>query len=193
MLLTAGVAAVWGFRRGLAGQTPAIIGTAFGIICTRLLAPGLDEVMCGAFTSVHGQPEEQFVYDTLSSTIIFFGIYLIFRMVTFFLANVFSRDDSTILDNLGGSLFALFKYMLFISLIFNLSVALYPQSSLLRTARSDDGNTVYEVMLLAPAVLGGENLDALFHKVQLEEAKKISALKNKTAPPSVYNIREVAV
>ncbi len=40
--------------------------------------------------------------------------------------------------------------------------------------RSDDGNAVGEVMLLAPSLLGGEDVEELFHRVQLEEAKKIS-------------------
>lgn len=188
VLLTAAVAAVWGFRRGLTRQTPAVIGTAFGIICTHILTPGLNKVMEGAFTMVHGHPEERFVYDTISSAIVFFSIYFIFRTVTFFLANIFNGENSTILDNLGGSLFALFKYMLFTSVILNMLVALNPKSDLLRTARADDGNTVLEVMLLSPSVLGGEDLEDLFHKVQLEEAKKISCNKNKNTPMRVYNI-----
>lgn len=193
VLVVAAVAAVWGFRRGLTRQTPALIGMAFGIICTHLLTPGLNEVMQGAFTMVHGRPEEQFVYDTISSSIIFISIYLIFRTVTFFLANIFNSENSTILDNLGGALFALFKYMLFISIVFNLAVALKPNSSLLRTARSSDGNTVFEVMMLAPAVLGGEDIEDLFHKVQLEEAKKISMNENKNTLPGVNNIRKTNI
>lgn len=193
VLLIAATAAVWGFRRGLTRQTPAVIGTAFGIICTHILTPGLNEVMQGAFTMVHGKPEEQFVYDTISSAIVFLSIYLIFRTVTFFLANIFNRENSTILDNLGGSLFALFKYMLFTSIILNMFVALNPKSELLRTARSDDGNTVLEVMLLSPAVLGGEDLESLFHKVQLEEAKKISMNKNKNTSTRVYNMAQCMI
>lgn len=188
VLLLIAISAVWGFRRGLARQTPAVIGTAFGIICTHILTPGLNEVMQGAFTMVHGHPEEKFVYDTISSAIIFISIYLIFRTVTFFLANVFNMENSTILDNLGGALFALFKNMLILSIILNLIVALNIKSSLLRTARSSDGNTVFEVMMLSPAVLGGEDVEDLFHKVQLEEAKKISMNENKNTTIRVNNI-----
>lgn len=111
VLLLIAISAVWGFRRGLARQTPAVIGTAFGIICTHILTPGLNEVMQGAFTMVHGHPEEKFVYDTISSAIIFISIYLIFRTVTFFLANVFNMENSTILDNLeGGAVRAVQEY-----------------------------------------------------------------------------------
>ena len=54
VLLAAGGGAVWGFRLGLARQAPSVIGMAFGIICTRILAPGLYGVLYGAFPSVHG-------------------------------------------------------------------------------------------------------------------------------------------
>lgn len=87
---------------------------------------------------------------------------------------MFKRDDRTILDNLGGSLFAILRNMLFLSIALNLLVALDAHSVLLRSARSDDGNTVLETMLLSPALLGGENVEELAHKIQLEEAKKIS-------------------
>lgn len=174
VLLTAAVSAVTGFRRGMARMTPAVIGTAFGIISARLLAPGLAGVLYGAFPMVHGRPEEHFVYDTIGCAIVFFGVYFIFAAVTGFLGNVFKRDDRTILDNLGGSLFAILRNMLFLSIALNLLVALDAHSVLLRSARSDDGNTVLETMLLSPALLGGENVEELAHKIQLEEAKKIS-------------------
>ena len=64
VLLAAGGGAVWGFRLGLARQAPSVIGMAFGIICTRILAPGLYGVLYGAFPSVHGEVCERFVYDT---------------------------------------------------------------------------------------------------------------------------------
>lgn len=188
ILLLGAWAAVSGFRRGLARQTPAVIGTAFGIIGTRLLAPGLYHVFDGAFPSIHGRPEEIFVCCTLSTALVFFGIYFIFRAVTFFLSGVLASDNSTILDNLGGALFAMFKYTLFISVALNLLVALHPDSDLLRSARSYDGNTEFEVMLLSPAILGGEDIDDLFHRTQLEEAKKISEAENKTPISVVTNI-----
>jgi uncharacterized membrane protein required for colicin V production len=174
VLLAAAGGAVWGFRRGLARQTPSVIGMAFGIICTRILAPGLYGVLYGAFPSVHGEVCERFVYDTLSTTLVFCSVYMIFATVTGFLGKVLHRDDRTILDNLGGSLYGLFRCLLLVSIAYNFLLALNPGSILLKSARSDDGNAVGEVMLLAPSLLGGEDVEELFHRVQLEEAKKIS-------------------
>lgn len=174
ILLIAAFGVFRGFRRGLARQTPEIIGVAFGIVCARILAPGLQEVLYGAFPSVHGHVEEQFVYDNVASAIVFTSIYLIFATVTSFLGHVLRRDDRTILDNIAGSVFTLFEYLLFMSIILNIILCLNLKSPLLKSARSDDGNITNEVMLISPSVLGGEDVDDLSHMVQLEEAKKIS-------------------
>lgn len=174
VLAVAALAAVHGFRRGLARQTPAVIGLAFGIVCARLLAPALIGTLQGALPMVHGHVEEQFAYDTLSTGIVFGLIYVLFATITSFLGKVLTRDDRTILDNMAGAVFALFKYMLVLSIIYNLGVAVNPRSALLRSVRSDDGNVVEEVMLLSPALLGGQDVEELSHRIQLEEAKKIS-------------------
>lgn len=175
VVIVAAFSTIVGFRRGLGRQTPSVIGLAFGIVCARLLSPGLDGVLYGAFPSVHGKVEERFLYDTLSSGLIFFSIYAIFRTLTGFLGKVLaSTSDSTILDNLAGSLFGLFKYMLFLSIVYNFLCGASSESELRKCARSDDGNIVEEVMLLSPALLGGEDVMDLSHKIQLEEAKKIS-------------------
>lgn len=174
VLVVAALSAIWGFRRGLARQTPSVIGVAFGIVCARLLAPGLEHVLYGAFPSVHGHVEQTFVYDTISTALVFTAIYFIFRTVTSFLGNVMHREDRTILDNIAGAVFGTFKYLLAVSLIFNMLVALNRDSVLLKYVKSDDGNAVEEVMLLSPAMLGGEDVVELSHRIQLEEAKKIS-------------------
>lgn len=84
------------------------------------------------------------------------------------------RDDRTILDNLGGAVYSLFKYMMFLSMAYNFIVVLNPGTVLLKSAKSDDGNAIEEVMLLSPALLGGQDVMDLSHLIQLEDAKKIS-------------------
>lgn len=174
VVLVAAFSTIWGFRKGLGRQTPSVIGVAFGIISSRLLAPGLIDVLYGAFPSVHGKVEQTYLYDNLSTGIVFFSIYTIFRTITGFLGKVLRAHDPTILDNLSGALFSLFKYMLFLSILLNFICGASQGSALRRCARSDDGNVVQEVMLLGPALLGGEDIVDLSHSIQLEEAKKIS-------------------
>lgn len=168
------VSILWGFYRRLSRQTSDIIGMAFGIICARLLSPAMQQILYGAFPSVHGKLQQTFVYETVSSAAVFFIIYIIFRFVTMFLNRIISRGEHSIIDNIGGAVFGLFKYLLFLSIGYNLVIASDRDSSLINFMKSDDGNIIEGVLLISPAVLGGENAMELADKIQLEEAKKIS-------------------
>lgn len=174
VLIGAAIAGIWGFRKGFSWQVPSLIGLAFGIISARLLGPAVYNIVYGAFPSVHGKVEETFVYDIISHTLVFLAIYYIFKTLTWFLSRALRSEDPTILNNIGGSLLSMFKYLMAVSIFFNLIVALDSNSELMHHVKSDDGNAVEEVMLLSPALLGGEDVMELSHKLQLEEAKKIS-------------------
>ena len=176
VLVIVAAGAVWGFRKGLACQTPGVLGVAFGIITTRIMQQPVAEAISEAIPSAHGSVGEVFIYQAVANALIFTVVYLIFATITGFLSRVLSSRDRSILDNIAGGVFALFKYLLFMSVAYNFlaAVNLNPDSPLVRCARSDDGNVVEETMLLAPALLGGEDVEDLSHKIQLEEAKKIS-------------------
>lgn len=176
-ILVLGVAAfavLRGFRMKFSRQLPAVIGTAFGIVCARIFTDPLAEVLRGAFPWIQGEASESFTYGIVAASLVFLAVYAVFRTVTSFLLFVFKNSDSTILDNIGGSLFTLFEYMLLVSMAYNIILGFDSDSILLKSMKSDDGNIVEEVMLLAPAVLGCEGPDELAHRIQLEEAKKIS-------------------
>lgn len=170
----AAASVLWGFYRGFARQVSSLIGIAFGAISARLLGPGIEDILYGAFPSVHGKLEQTFVYETVSRVIVFCAIYFIFNTLTLFLDKILNRGEHTMLNNIGGAIFSLFKYLLTVSIAFNLIVALNRESELLRFVKSDDGNVIEEVMLISPALLGGEDVIELSNKIQLREAKKIS-------------------
>lgn len=176
ILCVTATAGIWGFKRGFTLQIPSVIGIAFAIITARLLSPAVQEMLFGAFPAVHGKVEQTFVYNTVSTATVFILVYVIFTLITRFLTNILSNGDKSILDNIGGALFGVFKALLFLSIIFNLFVAVNRdrESALLNFVRSDDGNIVEGVMLLSPSLLGGEDVEELSHRFQLEEAKKIS-------------------
>ena len=168
------LAVLRGFRMNFFRQLPSVIGTAFGIVCARIFTAPLSDIIKGAFPWIQGSVSESFTYGIVAASFVFMAVYAVFRTVTSFLLSVFRETDSTILDNIGGSLFTLFEYMLLVSMAYNLILGFDSGSVLLKSMKSDDGNIVEEVMLLAPAVLGCEGPDELAHRIQLEEAKKIS-------------------
>lgn len=170
----AAASVIWGFYRRMSHQVASLIGIAFGIVSARLLGPAMEDIMYGAFPAVHGKIQEFFVYQTVSRIFVFAAVYFIFKTITLFLNRILGAGEHTILDNIAGALFCLFKYMLGVSMTFNLLVAFDRESKLLDFVKSDDGNVIEEVMLLSPALLGGEDVMDLSNRIQLEEAKKIS-------------------
>ena len=173
-LLAAAFSAVMGFRRGFARRVPALIGLALGIVCCHIFMNPLSEILYGAIPSAHGAVSERYLYSTLSAAIILTGVYLIFNALTFFVGRALARGEHSILNNIGGALFSLFRTLLFLSLAYNLLLAVRPGCGLLNSLKSDDGNIVEGVMLVGPALTGSESPEEFAHTVQVQEARKIS-------------------
>lgn len=168
------VSVLLGFRRGFTRQLPSLIGLAFGIVATHIFLLPVAEGVGSLFPSVTGKCYENFFCTTIAAALIFFTVYTVFRRLTGFIGRVFAKKSRGILDNIGGSLFLLFKWVLMLSLVYNLLMCWQRDSVLLKAMKSDDGNAVEEVMLVAPAVLGSESPEELRHRIQLDEARSIS-------------------
>lgn len=174
IFIVAAISVFLGFRRGIARCIPSALGVAFGSVSARLLGPALIPVMNGAFPAAHDTVFEHFTYSVMSRSLVFVCVYAIFAAITGFLTRVLEREDRSILDNMSGAVFVLFRNLLFLSLILNCWLAVDNQSELLRSARSDDANAVEVVMLLGPVVVGGPDVADLWHEKQLLDARKIS-------------------
>lgn len=174
VLVVGALSVVWGFRRGLGRQTSSIVAISFGLVSARLLAPGLQQVLYGAFDSLRGAVEEQFIYETLSASIVFVTVYGVFRAIISFIDRVIGQGEKTLIGNLGGALFATFKHLVMLSVLLNLMVGIDIDSKLMKQAQADDGNVVREILLLFPSLTGGSDVEDLALKIQLREAKKIS-------------------
>ncbi len=168
------VSVLLGFRKGLIRQLPSLIGLAFAIVATRIFLFPVAGVVGSIFTSVAGKCYENFFCTTIAAALIYFTVYTVFRRITSFLGRVFAKKKAGILDNIGGSLLMLFKWVMMLSLVYNLLMCWQRDSVLLKAMKSDDGNAVEEVMLVAPAVLGSESPEELRHRIQLDEARRIS-------------------
>jgi len=173
-ILVATLGVVKGYRKGLFRQIPLLIGFCFGVVCARIFCAPVEEGIRELIPSLASCPEGNYVYSILSRGLIYIIVYEIFSFCTGFLRLLFRAFDSGVLDSIAGSFFSLTRYLLMLSVIYNFMLCWHTDSDLLRYAKSDDGNVIEEVMLVAPAILGGESVEDLAHTLQLEEAKCIS-------------------
>ena len=163
-----------GFRLGLCVQLPGVIGMAFAIIAARILAPAFDYYIGDVLPLCRSEFLEEYYYSNIAAGIVYLIVFMVMSGLTSFLKIGLSKLPATLLNSIGGMMFCCLKYLMLISVLLNLMLCCHDERSLIRSARSDDGNITYEVMLLAPALLGSETVTELNHKLQLEEAKYIS-------------------
>lgn len=165
---------VRGFRMRFTGQVPALIGMAFGVVCARMFCEPVQHYLYSVMPSAAASVEGDFISGNIACALIYTPAYFLFKLLTLVVGVVLRRFDTGMFDNIAGAAAGLLRYMMLLSISYNLLLCLNPRSELLRYARSDDGNVVREVMLLAPALDGCQSVETLGHLLQLEDAKKIS-------------------
>lgn len=164
---------VRGFRKGFVKQIPNFIGFCFGIVCTHIFYPPLDEMLRTILPSLAERVEGDYIYSVFAVGTIYMAVYAVVSVCTGFFRIVF-RSSPGLMGSLAGSLFCLVSNMLMLSVFYNFWLGMKPHSDLMKYAKADDGNIVEAVMLLSPALLGGESVSDLAITLQLEEAKLIS-------------------
>lgn len=174
ILVVAIIAIFRGYRSGFVGQIAEVLGMGFGLTCARMFAPEVEVWLRGLFPSWGERVTGEFAYSLTAAVLIFAVVYAIFCVVGIVLKAALSILKVGTLNSLAGTLFSLLEYLTFASILLNVMLAFSPRSSLMHTATADDGNIVRETMFLAPALLGCENFEELAHKLQLEDARKIS-------------------
>lgn len=189
LALVAIIAGIWrGFREGITGQTDALAGIAFGTVTTYALGPTLTSWLADTYPQLTVEGDSVFLPSVLSATALYMGFFLFFNLVGAPLRRIGENINVGVVNGLAGALTGLFKYVIALSLAFNLIVGFDHKSVLMHYATSDDGNLSEAVMLLAPAVLDMESYEDLAHRIQLREASKIS--QNRIVNKSVTYIKD---
>ncbi len=168
------VAMLRGFKRGLMRQVSGILGFVFGVVAARSLGPDFGDWLMGWFPKFYDPVAKTFFFSTLSFGLIWCASVFLFSMLTKILNVVLGYLPVGIMNSIAGAVFTLLKYLMFLSLLFDLAICRPQLSPLMHCVRHDDGNLVDEVVRLAPAILGSMSADEYAHRVQLWEARDIS-------------------
>ncbi|MCM1291550.1 MAG: CvpA family protein [Prevotella sp.] len=183
VLIVATFALIRGWRRGLLHQTGSVLGLAFGAVVARIFK----DPASAFFMSMHLWPLDniaaEFASQLLGCSSIFALTYFALWCFGSLLSAAMSLIQTGVLNSIFGAIICTVKYLLLLSIFFNLAIASNPQSVLMKYACDDDGNMVEGVMFIAPFATGCQNYRDLAHKVQLQEAKKISYLPFHSSMP----------
>lgn len=174
VIIALALGTIRGFRRKLTMQAPSCFGVAFGILCSNIFRYPAEELVSDFLRAETAGVDGEFVLSNLSCTLVFILAYTAFYLATYILRLFFRMLDTSMLDNILGALFGVFRAAFFLSIALNAWLCVNPDSRLIKYAMHDDGDIVHEVMLISPFLLGSESVDDLAHKIQLYQAKWIS-------------------
>lgn len=163
-----------GYRSGLTGQATAVIGMAFGIVCAHLFSPPVEDWLWSILPGIGYSFAGDLFLGMLAAAIPFTLVFLLMMCLHSIFRSAMQVFDTGILDQIFGAAFCSVKYLFFLSILLNLMVDLNPRSEVVKFATDHDANMVELVMKLAPYPLGAPDVEELAHRVQLEDAKKIS-------------------
>lgn len=138
-------AVITGFMKGLLSQIGQIAGLIIGVLASRALTPGLLLML-----SADADTEPASMFTTvLCYILVYLAAYFSVVLVARLLKLVVKVVCLGIIDRLAGAVFKLLKWLLVMSLAYNLLVTAYPASAPGKTAGFVE-RTVYD---FAPAVL----------------------------------------
>lgn len=175
MVIAVGLLALWrGFFRGISRQVSGVLGFLFGVVAARAIGPDFQLWLMSWVPHLYAPVAESFFFSTLSYGLIWSACVFLFSMLTGILNIVLGYFPVGLMNSMAGALFTLLKYLMFLSLLFDLAICRPQDSPLMHCASHDDGNPVDAVIRLAPCVLGSMSADDYLLKVQLWQAKSIS-------------------
>ncbi len=172
------VTAVWGFykgyRSGFTGQVASILGFAFGAVAAHAFGNSVADSLPEFWPALNEMAAGSFLASLFGYAIVFGIAYGLFALLGTLLRSLMKLFYVDVLNSAAGAIFCAFKYLFFLSLVYNVAGGLFPHSRLMKYAHADDGNLVQIVMLLGPGVMGCLDCDDLHHQIQLQDARTIS-------------------
>lgn len=173
--------AIWrGWRRGMVRQLASLLGLAFGFVAARMFyvqAAGLmDPFFPGPerfAEAPFGEPLRYYTLYMVSATAVFMVAYALLRLLGTVLESAMQLIDTGAINSILGAGFSFCKWVVVMSVAFNLWLVVKPDCGLLRYCNDGDGNVVELVMCVAPALFGTESPAELEHYNCLRRARQL--------------------
>ncbi len=163
-----------GLRLGFTRLVPSMVALTVAAICSHIFTYPVSIWLSEMFPAALGRPGASYLYSVFASAIVFGAFYLLFLSVLSIVGKVLSSPPNGILGYIGGACYGLFRALLFLSIAYNMILAIFPSSPLHKAMKSDDGNIVEGVLLVSSPIIGSESPEEFAHALQLDDAKKIS-------------------
>lgn len=158
IIVLAIVAIVMGFRSGLLRQAGRLLGVIAGIIACRIFAQDVAIWMGADKGSPYDSADVSMLTTVVAYVVVFIVAYVAMSLLGSLLKRIVSATGLGPVDRVCGAVFNLAEYALVLSLVLNLWIVVFPDSSLRhdRVATYRLGSTGLSLLNFAPKVLGSE-------------------------------------
>ncbi len=180
-----------GWRRGLGGLIPLLLGLTFGIVLAHIGGPWSERIVAGSLFGGGEECRQSYVAGNLGRGALFAVGSLSVGWLTKVIGKLVGRLSIGLINSLAGSMVGLFYWLMWLSVMLNGLLAVWPACGLESCGDRGDGNLLAEVMLMSPALLGTEDVCELWHSCRLRDARKISQNMRSRLIPGEDEIVEV--
>ncbi len=143
-----------GFRRGFMSQIGGVIGILLGIIVCQVFA----ETLTNAYTSPTDTAQTRMLHNVLAYVVLFTACFLVGRLLSAVLRRTTNTLHLGFIDNIGGAIFKALEFMLGLSILLNIWIAVFPDT---KVRTSNEAMTEF-IVNFGPKVLGSETVSEIF-------------------------------
>jgi uncharacterized membrane protein required for colicin V production len=144
-----------GWRKRFTGQLGSIFGVILGMLMCRLCASDI----AAYFNKPDDTVQTQLFNTVMAYLLVGAGSYLAVRVAVGLMRSVLRAMHLGVIDNIAGAAFNVFQWLLGLSVVLNVWLAVFPDSEL-RTANQGATDTVIKI---APAVFGSQTAKAVLN------------------------------
>jgi uncharacterized membrane protein required for colicin V production len=159
-----------GWRRRFTGQLGSIAGVVLGMALCRVVAPGLAEHFNQPGDSVQQRLLHTVLIYLLIGTVSYVGVRMVVRVTR----TVLHAMHLCTLDRAAGALFSVFQWLLGLSVVLNVWLAIFPDGEL----RTSNRDVVDGVLSIAPMVFGSETAKSILDSEQPDTPEQAEDAEN---------------
>ena len=162
LALVAAAAAITGYRRGLVGQLASLAGMTAGFAACYAVGDEATALLRAVNPACEQWPGAGATVPAVAHCVLFLLVMLTVRVAGLFVKNVAGKWGVTSLaDRLGGVALSALKWLLVLSVLLNVWLAVNPGSDTFTTRHALDNRPFEGTLRLAPALLGAIATDTV--------------------------------
>lgn len=164
-----------GFQLGLSRQGASLLGCVIGILACLVAGDTLATWIAETFPfTAADEPMPMFLPKAIAVAAIYLTCAALFAFLSMPLRLILSVFGTGMINRVIGAVAGMFRYVMILSVVFNVLAGFDRDSPLVRYATGGDANMAQVVCMTAPPLLGSISIEDLAYAIQLYKARNIS-------------------